>query len=665
MGRARPQAGRRGPKGAPVIANMHALGRHFGYQVLLLVILVVSVVLYRKFRKSGWLWVGPELQTGGRKVTGEPQGVGREPVDVPLVPFHSAYAGRSPFVSATKPPLTRRFVPLVDSLKGYSRGRLRVDAVAGLTVAALALPSSMAYAELAGLPVTAGLYALVLPVLAYALLGSGLRVVIGPEGSVSLLVASALAPLAAAGSAQYAALAAALAIAVAAVFLVARLLRLGWIADYFSQSVLVGYITGVAVLMMLGQLEKLTGLSSSYDGAVRAAIDNVAHLGHASLTTVAVAGGAFVVLILFGLLLPRWPGALVVVVLGILVSWLLDLGAHGVSVTGAIPAGLPSLARPRISGSDWLSLALPAVAIFLVSFSDAILTARSFAAKHGETIDADQELLSFSAANVASGFTGAMPIGTSGSRTAVNDSMKATSQVSGLVSFGSIVLILLFLTGPIRYLPTAILGAVIVYASLKLIDPAQWRELAGSTRTEVAIAAITTLVVVGIGVLPAIAVAVVLSILDVIRRAATPSDAVLGYSEPDQRYADVGSHPDAGVTPGVVVYRIQERIFFANAHFFKRRVWAAVDGAPKPVHHLILDATMISGIDASAVGAIHEVRTGLHSRNITFEVAHATDELREQFETTGLTGVIGAEHFHGTVLAAVEACTVPRSIPPP
>ena len=197
-------------------------------------------------------------------------------------------------------------------------------------------------------------------------------------------------------------------------------------------------------------------------------------------------------------------------------------------------------------------------------------------------------------------------------------------------------LILLFLTAPIRYLPTAILGAVIVYASLKLIDPAQWRELASSSRTEVGIAAIT---VSGRASASACfrrsAVAVVLSIIDVVRRTATPSDAVLGYSEPDQRYADVGTHPDAGVTPGVVVYRIQERIFFANAHFFKRRVWAAVDGAPKPVRHLILDATLISGIDASAVGAIREVQPGLHSRNITFEIAHATDELRSSSTRRG------------------------------
>ena len=208
--------------------------------------------------------------------------------DIPLDPFSRVYGGRSAFASSTKPPLTRRYVPIVGSLRGYSGGRLRVDAVAGLTVAALALPSAMAYAELAGLPVTAGLYALLLPVLAYALLGSAPRVVVGPEGAVALLVASALAPLAAAGSSEYTALAAGLAVAVGVVFVLARLLRLGWIADYFSQSVLVGYITGVAILMILGQFEKLTGVSSDYDKAVQAAVDVVVHIGDANVATLVV-----------------------------------------------------------------------------------------------------------------------------------------------------------------------------------------------------------------------------------------------------------------------------------------------------------------------------------------------------------------------------------------
>jgi SulP family sulfate permease len=543
---------------------------------------------------------------------------------------------------------------LTASLKGYSGGRLRVDAIAGLTVAALALPAGMAYAELAGLPVTAGLYALLLPVLVYAGLGATRRGVIGPEGAVALLVATALGPLAATGSPEYVALAAALAIAVGCVFIVARLLRLGWLADYFSQSVLVGYISGVAILMAIGQLSKLTGVSSDVEGDVKKAVDIILHIGEANLWTIGVSLVTLVILVTLQRLAPRWPGALIVVVLGMLASWGLDLASHGVDLTGPVPAGLPALGRPDVDTSQLTSLIVPALAIFLVSFADAILTARSFAAKHRETVDADQEMLAFGTASIASGFSQGMPIGASGSRTAVNDSMGATSQVSGLVSFATIALILLFLTAPIQYLPSAVLGAVILFASVRLIDAAQWRALARSSRAEVAIAAIAAFFVITIGVLAAIAAAVVLSIVDVVRRVAAPDDAVLGWSERDGRYTDVKSDPDATITPGVVVYRFNGRLFFANAHFFKRRVWAAVDGAPKPVRCLVLDTTALSGIDASSVDALAEVHAGCQARNITLDIAHATGDLRDRLDETGLTELFGADNFYPTVPAAVE-----------
>ena len=220
-----------------------------------------------------------------------------------------------------------------------------------------------------------------------------------------------------------------------------------------------------------------------------------------------------------------------------------------------------------------------------------------------------------------------------------------------------IALILLFLTAPIQYLPSAVLGAVIVFAALKLIDLAQWRALIRSGRAEVAIAAITAVVVVSVGVLQAIVVAVALSVADIIRRAARPADAVLGWSAEEDRYVDVRDHPEAGITAGVVVYRIQDRMFFANAHFFKRRLWAAVDGAPKPVHHVILDASSISDIDASGQVALREVVGGLSERNISLSVARATVELRLHLDRVGLTEAIGPGNFHGTVAAAVDAAT--------
>ena len=552
--------------------------------------------------------------------------------------------------------MTTRYVPFLRSLSGYSGTRLRTDVVAGVTVAALALPSSMAYAEIAGVPVSAGLYSLLLPVLAYALLGSAPRVVIGPEGTVALLVATAIAPLAAAGSPEYAALAAMLAIMVGAVFLIARLARIGWIADYFSQAVLVGYITGVAIVLILGQLGKLVGVSSDEDGAIREAVDILAHLGDANVVTVVVGILSIALLVVAGRVSKRIPGALVLVVLGIAVSWALDLASQGVAVTGEVPSGLPSIQVPDVSTSDLATLAAAAVAVFLVAFSDSILTSRSFAARHQETVDANQELLAFGVVQLAAGVSQGIPVGTSGSRTAVNDDMGASSQVSGFAAAGTIAVILLFLTGPIQYLPSAVLGAVIVYAAAKLIDPAQWRDLARSSRVEVVIAAITVACVVMVGVLQAIIVAVVLSVADIIRRAARPSDSVLGWSAEDDRYVDVVEHPQAGVTAGVVVYRIQDRLFFANAHFFKRRLWAAVDGAPKPVRHLVLDASFISDIDASAEVALREVIDGLRERNIELHVARATVELRDRLAAVGLDTVIGADHFHGTVTAAVDAC---------
>lgn len=579
-------------------------------------------------------------------------------------PFREAYKGRTAFASESRPPITTRFVPFARSLAGYSPDRLRTDTLAGITVAALALPSAMAYAELAGAPVSAGLYALLLPVVAYAVFGSASRVVIGPEGAVALLVATALGPLAATGSAEYAGLAAMLALMVGVAFFVARLVRLGWVADYFSQAVLVGYITGVAVVLVLGQFGKLVGVSSDEDGAIREALDIVGRLGDANAATVAVGALSLGSLFVFARISKRIPGALVLVVVGIAGSWALDLAARGVAVTGPVPSGLPSLAVPDVDRADVETLALAAVAIFLVAFADAILTARSFAARHHEVVDANQEALAFGVAQVASGLTGGIPVGTSGSRTAVNDDMGATSQVGGLVAAAVIGLILLFLTAPIEYLPSAILGAVIVFAASKLIEPDQWRALARSSRAEVVIAAVTALFVVTIGVLQAIIVAVVLSIIDVIRRAARPADAVLGWSSEEDRYVDVGDHPDAGVTPGVVVYRIQDRMFFANAHFFKRRLWAAVDGAPKPVRHVVLDASFISDIDASAEVALREVISGLHDRNIELHLARATVELQQRLGEVGLTDVIGADHLHGSVTVAVDACRLPPLTPP-
>ena len=572
-----------------------------------------------------------------------------------LRPFRSFYGSRSAFAHATKPPLTRRYLPVLQTLRDYDAQRSRADFAAGITVAALALPSAMAYAQLAGIGVSAGLYALLLPVVAYAVLGSYRRLVVGPESTVSILVAISIAPLAHGDAVRYAALVSALALMIGGIYLAAWAIRLGWIADYFSQAVLVGYISGVAVVLIVGQAGKLFGIALDPSGTFAKAADLLTSLDESHALTLAIGGVTLVSLIVLGRFASRVPGALIVVCLGIGLSWLFGFGDRGVAVTGPVPGGLPHFSIPDVGTEDLLSLVGPALAIFLVGFADSILTARSFAMRHREPVKPDQELLAQGAANLAAGFTQAIPVSTSGSRTAVNDGM-ATSQVSGMVAAATIAVILLVLTEPIQYLPSAVLGAIIIYAAAKLIKPQAWRALRRSSIAEVVIAAVTMLFVIGIGVLQALVIAVVLSLLDVIRRSARPHDAVLGYSPTNQRWSDVGHTTDTEVSPGIVVYRLGERMFFANAHYVKRRMWAAVHGAPPPVRWFIFDAGATGDIDASAQSALQEVVEGLRAEGVGFAVARARNALLQNLGDVGLADLIGPENFYPTVMLAVAAC---------
>lgn len=568
----------------------------------------------------------------------------------------AAYEETSPFRAAEPEPLLTRAIPVSAQLPRYRGPSARRDLVAGVTVAALALPSAMAYAEVAGVSPVNGLYALLLPTVAYVLLGSSRQLIVGPEGSISTLVAVAVLPLAAAASSGAAELAAMLALLVAVCFALAWVLRLGWIADYFSRPVLIGYIHGVAVILVIGQLGKLLGLSIDARDPLPQLWEVVRELGGASGVTVAVAGAALAALFSLRVVMPRLPAALVVVVAAIVLSWLLELDAHGVAVVGAIPAGLPSFDLPTPAWRDVIQLVPAALGIFLVSFADEILTARSFAGKHNQHVRASQELLAMGAANAAAGLTQGFSVGASGSRTAVNDGMGARSQIAALVAAATVLLILLFLTEPVQYLPKAVLGAVIVFAAVGLVAPPAWRALAAVDPVEVAIAGVTTGCVIVFGVLEALAVAVGLSVIDTVRRSARPHDAVLGWVERLGRYGDVALHRTARVTPGVVVYRLDDRLFFANARYFKGRVREAVRAAPAAVSWLVFDAEAVTHADSTGLGALKQLTRDLRDDGITLVVARLRTRMEESFELAGLTEAIGREHFHPSVRAAVEAC---------
>lgn len=566
---------------------------------------------------------------------------------------------RPPFRAARREPALTRTVPLVADIRRYRGPSARRDVVAGVTVAALAIPSGMAYAEVAGVSPVNGLYALLLPVVAYALLGSSRQLVVGPEGSIATLVAVAILPIAAAGSPDAAELAATLAVLVALCFAAAWVLRLGWIADYFSRPVLIGYIHGVAVVLVVGQLGKLLGLSVDATEPLPQLWEVVTELGDVSGATVAVAAASLAALTVLRRLIPKLPAALLVVVTAIAASWALDFAAEGIAVVGPIPSGLPEFALPSPALGDVLRLVPAALGIFVVSFADEILTARSFAGKRGQDVRGTQELLAMGAANAAGGLSQGFPVGASGSRTAVNDDMGVRTQVAGLVAAAAVAVVLLVLTEPVQYLPKAVLGAVIVFAAVGLVEPEAWRALAAVDRVEVAIAAVTMGCVIWFGVLQALVVAVGLSVIDTVRRSARPHDAVLGWVERLGRYADVSLHPSARQTPGVVVYRLDDRLFFANARYFRGRVREAVRAAAPPVRRVVLDADAVTHVDATGLAALVDVADDLRRDGITLVVARLRTRMEEQFAAAGVLEVIGREHLYPTVRAAVEAFAEP------
>jgi SulP family sulfate permease len=577
-------------------------------------------------------------------------------------PVQTGYGdASSPFRPAADAPLLERAVPVAGVLPTYRPRSARRDVVAGVTVAALALPAAMAYAEVAGVSPVHGLYALLLPALAYALFGSSRQLIIGPEGSISALVAAAVLPLAAAGSDAAAETAAMLALLVGSCFLLARLVRLGWIADYFSRPVLIGYIHGVAVVLIVGQLGKLLGIPVDARDPLPQLAEVIRELGDASGATILVGGIALVSLLAMRRFVPLLPAALIVVTVSIGASWAFDFSGRDVAILGPIPSGLPSFDIPSLPAATVLELLPAAIGIFLVSFADGILTARSFAGKHDQSVQANQELVAFGTANIAAGLTQGFSIGASGSRTAVNDSMGARTQISGLVAAAAVAVVLLFLTEPMQYLPKTVLAAVIISAAIGLVDAEAWRAIASVGRVEVVIAAVTMAGVVLFGVLQALIVAVALSVLDTVRRSAQPHDAVLGWTERLGRYANVELHPSATTTPGVVVYRLDDSLFFANARYVKGRIREAVRGAPEQVNWLVFDAEAMNHLDATGVEALEDIERLLARDDITLLLARMKGPLEARLEGTSFGASMGQDRRFPTVRAAVEYCVAQGS----
>ena len=550
--------------------------------------------------------------------------------------------------------LPARLFPGVVVLRRYQRRWLRGDVLAGITVAAYLIPQVMAYAVVAGLPPVAGLWATLAPLALYAFLGSSRRLSVGPESTTALMTAVAVGALAGGDPARYAALAAALAVMVGCFCLLGYLCSLGFLADLFSRPVLIGYMAGIAVLMIVSQWGKITGIPVPTGSPLEETTYVLRHLGETNASTVALAAGVLVFLLVTSKLLPHSPAPLLGMLLGAAVVAGFGLQERGLTVVGTIPAQLPVPTLPQVSMHDVWSLVLPAIGLMLVAYSDNVLTGRAFA-EHGDNLDNNQEFLALGAANVGAGLFHGFPVSSSGSRTVIGVSMGSKSQVYSLVALASIILTMLFFRPILASFPNAALGAVVVYAALRLVDLAEIRRIARFGRSELAITMSTTVGVLVFGVLIGIGVAVGLSILILLRRVARPHDGVLGYVPGVPGMHDVDDYPHARQVPGLVVYRYDSPLFFANAQDFVVRALEAIEDAETKPEWFLLNAEANVDVDLTSVDALEQLREILAERGIEFAMARVKYETQTNLAAAGFTEKLGIERIFATLPTAVEA----------
>jgi high affinity sulfate transporter 1 len=544
--------------------------------------------------------------------------------------------------------------PTISRLGAYTPAFARDDVIAGLALTAVLVPVGMGYAEAAGLPAISGLYASVGALIAYFLIGPSRILVFGPDSSLLPLVAGAVVPLAAGDDVRAVALAGALTIMAGALCLGAALARLGFVTDLLSRPIRVGYMNGIALTILVGQLPKLLGFSVDASDVVGGLVGLVEGIAAGETVPAAAAVGGLALAVILGLRLVsrRIPGVLVAVVLSAVAVVVLGLEDE-LSVVGEVPQGLPAVGLPAVSGADLAALFPTALGIALIAFADTSVISRSFAARRGERVDADRELAALGVVNVACGLVGGFASSGSATRTPVAEAAGSRTQVTGLVGATAILGLLVLVPGLLAPVPTAGLAAVVISAALSLFDVDGLRRLWELRRSELGLALVAFLAVVLFGALPGIAVAVGLSLLNFIRRAWRPHDAVLGRVANYKGYHDIERHPEARQVPGLLLYRWDAPLFFANADLFRERALDVVDDAP-PVRWLVVAAEPMTDVDTTAADMLDELITELARRGAQLHFAELKGHVKDRLRVYGVFDRLGADHFHPTIGSAVR-----------
>ncbi len=527
------------------------------------------------------------------------------------------------------------------------------DVLAGITLAAIGVPEVLGYARIAGMPVVTGLYTLLLPMAAFAVLGASRHLVVGADSATAVILAGALVKLAAPGSASYVRLAGLAALLTGGLLLLARLARLGFLSDFLSRTVLLGFLTGVGIQVAVGQLPDMLGITATSSHTLVRFGQTVAALPQAHPATAVTAAAVIGVMLAARRLAPKVPGALIAVLGAIIVSWLAGLAGHGVAVLGPVPRGLPRLAVPALNRRDATALLGPAASMFVVILAQSAATARAYAAKYGEPFRTDADLIGLAAANIAAAFSGTFVVNGSPTKTQVVDGAGGRSQLAQLSTSVVVLLVLAFATGPLQYLPIAALAAVVFLIGAELIDLPGMRRILAVRRDEFTVALITAAAVVVLGVQDGIVVAVIASTIDHLRHSYRPRSSVLVKSVAGHwRPAPV--LPGARSAPGLVVYRFGSSLYYANAARFAEDM-RALTTEGSPLRWVVLDGAAIGDVDYTAASVLRILVSELRKRGIRLAVSNLLDPVQQQLARYGISGAAGPHEYYDTPGEALEA----------
>ena len=543
--------------------------------------------------------------------------------------------------------------PVLQGMLPIERSRVPAEALAGLTLAAVGIPEVLGYAKIAGMPLVTGLYTMLLPMAAFAVLGSSRHLVVAADSATAAILAAALTGLAAAGSERYVRLAGLAALLTGAMLLAARLARLSFLANFLSRTVLVGFLTGVGIQVAAGQLPDMLGVTAAGRQTLPKLADTVRALPHVHWADVAISIAVIVVVVVTRRINRRIPGLLIAVIIAIIVSWAADLADHGVAVIGPVPRGLPSLGLPALGWHDAEALLGVAVSMFVVILAQSAATSRAYAAKYEEPLSEATDLVGLGAANAAAAFSGTFVVNGSPTKAQIVDSAGGRSQLSQLTASAVVLIVLVLLTGPLRYLPDAALAAVVFLIAVELVDVKGMRHILAVRKHEFAVALLTTAAVVVLGVEYGIVLAIIASIVDHLRHSYSPLNSVLVKS-PEGHWRPVPAGPGARTEEGLVVYRFGTSLYYANASRLMEDV-AALVGHGGPPRWMILDCAAIGDVDYTASAVLVKVIEYVHQHHVHLVLSSVLGPVRRRLDRYGISKALGQDAYFDTPGEALEA----------